>query len=227
MILTKFPLRILIKQVNAAIDENSEFRYFNKWNTSGSTMGNSGTYKIEFKLNFSKERIIFMESELDKKTAEIISKEINSNMSDYEKELHLHDYLVNNAVYDYQNFIKATVPDLSYTAYGVLVGGIGVCEGYAYSMKRLLTAVGIISEVVTGEVGGDFSGAHAWNIVKLGRDYYQLDPTFDDPVVNNGTKNILSHSYFNLTDEEMSKNHSWLRVNYPICNSTTYKYSGK
>lgn len=222
----KITFNAFSNKIDEVINGNPEIRYFNKWNTSASTIGNNGTYKVEFTLNFTKEQILLMEKVLKIKISQIVSKRINSTMSDYEKELKLHDYIVNNTVYDYKNVLNSTIPNISYTAYGVLVNGIGVCEGYSYAIKRLLHAVGITSEVVVGDVYGDSSGPHAWNIVKLGKSYYQLDATFDDPIVNNGTENILSHKYFNITDAEISKNHTWQIGKYPICNNTTYKYKG-
>lgn len=137
----------------------------------------------------------------------------------------MHDYLVNNTKYDYDNFIKNTIPQEDYTAYGVLINGTGVCEGYSYAIKRLLKAVSIDSIIVDGNSTGDTGGPHAWNMVKLGNDYYQLDVTYDDPVVNNGTKDVLSHEYFNITDSQISKDHSWDKSKYPVCNGTAFKFN--
>lgn len=210
--------------VDKVINDNSEYRYFNHWNTASSTIGSNATYKLELSLNFTKDKIQGMENAVDQKVKAIVASVIKSGMNDYEKELKLHDYLVNNAHYDYDNFLKDTIPNGSYTAYGVLVNGVGVCEGYSYAMKRLLDAVGIESHIITGNVSGEFSGPHAWNIVKLGNEYYHLDATFDDPIVNNGSRSILSHEYFNLTDAEIKKNHSWDISKFPKCNGSTYKY---
>jgi hypothetical protein len=221
----KYSFEAFSKVIDKAINENPEIRYFNKWNTSYSSNGYVATYKVEFALNFTKEKILLMENKLKEKIHSIVATEINSNMKDYEKELKLHDYIVNHTIYDYQNLLNNTVPNVAYTAYGVLINGVGVCEGYSYAMKRLLDEVGIESRVITGEVFGASSGPHAWNLVKLSNEYYQLDVTFDDPVVNDGSENVLSHSYFNLTDIEMSKNHTWDITKYPKCNNATFKFN--
>jgi transglutaminase/protease-like cytokinesis protein 3 len=97
---------------------------------------------------------------------------------------------------------------------------MGVCEGYSYAMKLLLNAVNIECKVITGSA----NGPHAWNLVKLGGSYYHVDVTFDDPVVNGGTMNVLRHDYFNLTDDEIKKDHTWDTTKYPVCNSTIYEY---
>lgn len=159
---------------------------------------------------------------LQEKTNQIVSQVIKPNMKDYEKELALHDYLVTHSTYDKRLF-TGNMPDESYTDYGVLIKGTGVCEGYAKAMKRLLDAVGVETIVAIGEAkdGEEWIG-HAWNIVKIGGQYYQLDPTWDDPITSDG-KDVLRHSYFNITDQQISKDHRW-DGNYPTCNSTTYNY---
>lgn len=209
---------------NKVIEENPEFRYFNSWDISYSSIGNDATYKVKFNLNFKKDEIVSMQNSLNKKINMIVNSEIKPNMSDYEKELALHDYLVNNSTYDYKNYLKRNIPAEDYTAYGVLVKGTGVCEGYAYAMKKLLNKVGIKCEVIVGDATGISSGPHAWNIVKLGSKYYHLDATFDDPIFNGGKEQVLRHNYFNLDDKEMLKDHNWKHTKYPECNGTIYKY---
>ncbi|MBE6806597.1 MAG: hypothetical protein E7527_01090 [Ruminococcaceae bacterium] len=120
---------------------------------------------------------------------------------DYEKELYLHDRLIERCVYD-----KAALNDTStesdsvYTAYGALVEGKAVCEGYAKAMQLLLTQVRISATVVTGH-SLDTNEAHMWNLVRInGSDYY-LDPTWND------NENCVQHTYFNLTTEMLLSSH--------------------
>ncbi len=66
-----------------------------------------------------------------------------------------------------------------HTAYGILLEGYGVCEGYAKTMSRLLDAVGIPNLFITGEVRP--GGGHAWNYVQMPNgNWYLLDSTFND-----------------------------------------------
>jgi hypothetical protein len=210
---------ILIEKV---LNENPECRFFNTWKTSYSMYDKKLAYKVEFQLNFTKSEIITMQTAVKNKIKKIIASQITPGMSDYTKELKLHDYLVNNTVYDYKNLLKNTVPPTSYTAYGVLIKGVGVCEGYSEAMKMLLNSVSIECGIISGYA----NGAHAWNLVKLGSDYYHLDVTFDDPVVNNGAINVLRHDYFNITDNEIKKNHNWDYAKYPKCGSHIYRFTG-
>ena len=185
---------------------------------------NPVSFSINFKYNDTRDNLIKKESQVEQKVTEIVNKVVKTDMKDYEKELALHDYLVNNAQYDKRLF-TGNMPDESYTAYGVLINGTGVCEGYAEAMNRLLIAAGIDSKMVIGEANdGNEWIEHAWNIVKIGGQYYQLDSTWDDPVTDDGS-NVLRHSYFNITDNQISKDHKWNKADYPECNSTTYNFN--
>jgi hypothetical protein len=58
------------------------------------------------------------------------------------------------------------------TAFGALVNGNAVGEGFAMAFKALCDELGINNQVVLGELGGMI---HAWNIVNLGGNYYHID----------------------------------------------------
>lgn len=184
--------------------------------------GNGEDRIIESYINYSftKEQMVEMKEAVNKKAEEIISNVITSDMKDYEKELALHDYIVNNAEYNMAYYEENSVPDDEHTAYGVLIKGTGVCSSYAKAMHKLLDMVGIESYFVSGNAGGE---PHAWNIVNIQGRYYHLDLTWNDPVMNDGS-HILSHDYFNLSDDQMSKDHSWNWEEYPKCTSKMYSY---
>ncbi len=103
---------------------------------------------------------------LNEKVAEITKD--TENLSEYEKVQYVHDYLVNNIVYDYEYRGRAS-PYLS------LVKGRAVCEGYARAFKHLMDAMGVVSEY---ESGPSAAGYHAWDIVKIEDGWYYLDPTW-------------------------------------------------
>ncbi len=101
---------------------------------------------------------------------------VDEGMSPLEKAIVLHDYLAVNCAYDKERLANGTIPNTSYNAYGVLVDRTAVCEGYALAYKYLLSRVGIDCYMVTS-----MTMNHAWNLVKLGEAYYQVDITWDDP----------------------------------------------
>lgn len=149
-----------------------------------------------------------------------ISKYITPMMSDYEKSLIIHDYIINSSKYDERLITKGVVPPESYSSYGILSQGIGVCESYAKSMKYLMDGVGMESILVIGESKGE---NHAWNLVNIEDEYYHIDSTWNDPITSDGS-NVLRYNYFNLDDNEMSKTHSWHKEDYPVANGKRYNY---
>lgn len=149
---------------------------------------------------------------------------IRQNMCDYDKELNIHNYIINNTRFDMPNYLAGTLPDESFAAYGCLVSGKAVCEGYSKAFKLMCDLSALDCMVVVGESlsGGSWEG-HAWNIVKIDGKYYHIDTTFDDPVNDKGT-DVLTYYYFNLADNEISKSHRWDTSGYPVCNSAENNY---
>lgn len=119
--------------------------------------------------------------------------EIEEDMSDLEKAITLHDFIVVNCEYDYQNYLNGTLPREVYTAYGTLVNRKAVCQGYALTYKLLLNKAGIECYMVSSDEMN-----HAWNLIKLGGQYYQVDTTWDDPVWDN--YGLAAHRYMFLSD---------------------------
>lgn len=182
--------------------------------------GSKKAYKVTINYAYDKDTMLAMRQEVQKRCKAVIAYFIRPGMSAYQKELTLHDYLVSIARYSGEG---GMLPKEEYTAYGVLMNGRGVCAGYAKAMQKLLRMAGIPCLYVSGTANGV---PHAWNIVKLGDGYYHLDATWDDPVTNTG-QDVLRHTYFNVTDAKMAKDHIWDRRNYPKCRATAYSYRGK
>ena len=113
--------------------------------------------------------------------------------SDYEKSLILHDALIKSITYD------LTAPN-AHNAYGALVDGRAVCEGYAEAYQILLEKVGIMSYVVRGMGNGE---SHAWNLVRLDGKYYYSDLTWDDATIVNLDEAYkpVSYGYFNVPEK--------------------------
>ena len=168
----------------------------------------------------SKEDIKKHQEEIERIGEDFKKENIRPTMSDYEKILKAHDYIIENSRYDERLINERSVPPESNSSYGILGLGIGVCEGYAKSLKFLLDLLEIDSMIV---VGTSRNENHAWNLVNIGGDYYHIDPTWNDPVTNDGSQ-ILRHNYFNLSDEDISKTHFWDREKYPPANSDEYNY---
>ncbi len=103
---------------------------------------------------------------------------VQDGMTDLEIALALHDYLVLNCGYNWQVGNNQGAPsNLVYTAYGALVEGDAVCQGYALAYNALLHRAGIAAKYVSSE---DMN--HGWSLVQLDGEWYHVDPTWDDPM---------------------------------------------
>lgn len=158
--------------------------------------------------------------EIKEEKSKFFKNNISVSMSDYEKILTIHDYIVEKGQYDLRLFSEGEVPPESYATYGILGLGLGVCESYAKSMKYLLDEANINSMIVIGSSRGE---NHAWNLVNIDDEYYHIDATWDDPIIEDGTE-IIRHNFFNLNDEQIGKTHQWIREDYPEANGTKYNY---
>lgn len=183
-------------------------------------------YTITYNYEKNIDEIKSQSKKVDEIAQNIVENITNPSMTDFQKEKVIHDYIVNNTKYDKDNFDKNTTPIESHTAYGVLVNKTAVCEGYAIAMKKMLDIANVESLIVIGKAD---NVDHAWNLVKLDGSWYHVDPTWDDPIysVNGKIIDILSHKYFNLTDDEMKQSHTWDEKNYPKANGKKFSLSEK
>lgn len=158
-------------------------------------------------------------SQVDKAIEDVLSV-VTDEMTDVEKALAVHDYLVYYAEYDYDNLVNGTIPPESYKSAGLLINGTGVCNAYAYAYQYLMTLLGIECYVTNSSAMN-----HAWNIVKIDDSYYHVDCTWDDPVPDQFGK--VSHNHFLADDEKMRnelEHYGWDREDIPCDND---KYNDK
>lgn len=127
-----------------------------------------------------------------------VLKGLKPKMSEFERELYIHDYLVKNCVYTE----KGSDNDNRYTIYGCLVDQSAVCEGYKNAFQQLLAYCGIKSYGVSGSLDNSENVDHVWNAVRIDGDYYYTDVTWDD------AEDIVMYDYFNLTTKELMHSHS-------------------
>ncbi|MCR3760006.1 Ig-like domain-containing protein [Clostridium felsineum] len=162
---------------------------------------------------------------------EVLSKIIKPNMTQLEKELAIHDYIVANTQYDTDIFRTTDVPASDYTSYGVLLNHKAVCAGYAEAFKLMCNLEDIPTRTVI-----DYTINHEWNTVKLNDgNFYQVDVTWDDPLYFNQDVSDISHKYFNISDKQMFADHAidkniWDTYAYPVAsvdNSEFYSITGE
>ena len=140
--------------------------------------------------------------------------------SDYRKIQAIHDYLCDNIEYDTEKS-GDDKGGTEHTAYGALVEGKSVCQGYAISLYRLLLEAGVDCRVIDGqglETGG-LSSAHSWNIVSIGGVYFYVDTTWDD---SSGSKDYFLKNRDDFeTDHVMSEEYDkdFVTEQYPVSQS--------
>ena len=121
-------------------------------------------------------------SPTEAKVRQVIDEEIKDDMNDAEKILAIHNWLCLNCEYDF------SFDNSSFYAYGAILNGKAVCNGYAMAFKLFMDKLGIECKHVSS-VQLD----HAWNQVKIEDEWYWLDCTWDDI----GDKASLSYFLWN------------------------------
>ena len=141
----------------------------------------------------------------------IVSNYITAGMSEEEKALALHNWIIFNARYDMTYSNKSPA--------GVLTRGYGIFQSYAEAYELLLTRAGLANRLLTG-TGHNSNGwiRHAWNLVRIDGQWYHVDPTWDDPLTSTKRDTaddspVVTGSertkYFLLTDSQIATDHQW------------------
>ena len=110
---------------------------------------------------------------------------INNDMTDFEKVMAVHDYMVLH--YDYDH----TLENHSIT---IMITKTGVCESYANAFNHLMSVIGIESVFVASD-----EMVHAWNLVKVDGKWYHVDVTWDDTE----RSDQVGHQFELLSDEKI------------------------
>ncbi|MGF7018186.1 hypothetical protein M2145_001953 [Lachnospiraceae bacterium PF1-21] len=137
--------------------------------------------------------------------------------SEKEKEQAIHDFICQNVRYD-----KLKKP-YSHEIIGPLGHGVSVCEGIAKTVKVLCDAVGLWCIIAISEANPEkgIKYRHAWNIIRIEGKYFHLDATFDNTL---GGGEMVRYDYFNLSDQQVFKDHEPVIYPVPKCESKEHFY---
>lgn len=172
-------------------DINNFVHPFNSFEHIETEYDSIGRVTINITKTYNEAEITTVKAKLDKITSEIF-KESNT----LEKNITLaHDYIINNSMYDTDRSDLDIIKYKSDTAYGPLLEGYGICGGYTDAMELFLEKLGVKSYRVSSE-------AHVWNAVNIGDDWYNLDLTWDDPVIDDGSQ-VLEHNFFLISTKKL------------------------
>ena len=170
------------------------------WDSNGS---NDVIYNVKINYFFEVEELKRIKVETVKLVKDAVEKIGAKGLSDYEIIKAVNEYLCDTVYYP----PNEPYEPITHTAYGALKNGCAVCEGYACAAKLLFSSYGIESDI---EVGVCMNGSgHAWNLVKLNGQWYQLDITWNDQTKSR-------KDYFLVTDDFMKQSRTWDEGEYPV-----------
>ena len=145
-------------------NKNPQFFYLSNGYGYYPGEGSVQSFYLKFNTSYSKSDVTKF-----KAAANAALSGIESGWTDEQKALYLHDWVVTHCKY-------VGTAERRYTAFGVLVDGQAVCQGYALAYDYLLGRAGVGCDVITSD-----GLNHAWNLVTVGGKTYYADCTWDDP----------------------------------------------
>ena len=148
------------------------------------------------------------EAKLTEAVAEAMTTLQLNGLSEAKKITKIHDYICNHVDYAYNS-----TEEQIYTAYGALCTGKAVCQGYAVLFYRLCKEAGLSVRIISGTGNG---GPHAWNIVRIGSKYYNVDCTWDG-------QDTATYNEFLLKSEADFSDHT--RESWPVAGSHCLDYT--
>jgi hypothetical protein len=169
--------------------------------------GYNGFLINDFMLNYSSDgsvdlKIKYFQAPPQTKAVEefavkFVATSIKSTMTDLEKLIVVHDYVINSVKYDYT--FKNRSP------YSAIKEKKSVCSGFALLAGKLLEIAKVKQFYVTGDSSDPTThkmGKHIWNKINLNGLYYNIDFTWDSCC-----KESNPYIYFCVTDSQISSSH--------------------
>lgn len=163
---------------------NNYVHPFNSFENLKILYNDEGKVKLEFKKYYTDEDIEKLVKEVD--TLYLSLYKADDTPTNNIKRIH--NYIINNTKYDSQRAELGVLDYKSNIAYGALIEGYAVCGGYSDAMELFLEKMNIKNFKVA-------STDHVWNALYLDNLWLNLDLTWDDPVVSDGS-DYLDDSYF-------------------------------
>ena len=130
----------------------------------------------------------------------------------------IHDYVASVATYDFgaadaivAGQTNSARVDQSQEAYGILVEGTAVCNGYAEAFQAMAVEAGLPSVIVTGQAfSGVTTGPHAWNRVLNAGEWQVVDVTWDDVDAAHARHDYLLVAADDSKLETRDADHEWI-----------------
>lgn len=157
----------------------------------------------------------------------VLDQTVTGEMNDYEKELAIHDWMLDWGRYDHETLSRLPGQEAgadSGNPYGFLVGKAGICTGYAATFQLFMELLGVECVLVEGTAHAG-TADHAWNLVRLDGEWYGVDVTWDDPSTKIPVSEETAHRYFNVTSAFLRGNdHQWTEEGVPEAEGTAWAW---
>ncbi len=157
------------------------------------------------------------EAELASRIAELAQTLGLDAMEPYERYTAIYDYITGNVTYDYaglgtlEDSISGNEDYYIVTAYGALMEGKAICQGYASLFYAMCWYADLPVRTLT-------SSSHAWNMAYLKNIWYQVDATWDSETVSGWNWYLLGTENFDggLHDREEEFRTQAFLTAYPL-----------
>lgn len=221
------------KAVARIHNDYPEIFWINGYVTATAESGSKidSTVTIDVLNDYTPNKLEAMSEELEAAAKKLVNK-IPAGLNDFEKIVFVHDNIILNTVYD-KDGADAKSNGIWGTAYGCLVNGKAVCQGYSegfeYIMKLLDIPCGTIKGLAWNNGLNQGNGepqSHAWNYVTINGKNYWIDLTWDDPDDDEVAGSPLLHTYCLIDDERLKRTRSIDagQENVPTCYSMDDNY---
>lgn len=198
----KVSINDISKVYRDVVNDNPELFYVSGGYSYYYTTDGYVTSIIPAYISDSKDDILEMKDKFNA-AVDRLKREINSDLSDIDTALEVHNYIASHAEYNTTGYNTGTLSNIDHSAYGVLVEHTGVCDSYSLAYQYIMKCIYNIDTVVVTSQPMN----HAWNLIKINGNYYHVDLTWDDGTFTMNGKVIdynVRYLYFLLSDDAIS-----------------------
>lgn len=185
---------------------NNYVHPYNSYKSIHMAYNSYGRIVLSVEKLYTEEDINYINEEVEK----IYEQLITNTMSEKERIKAIHDYIIDNTIYDKKgaDSLKKNDPNPyeSNKATGVLKYHLGLCSGYTDLMAIFLNKMNIPNYRIS-------SDSHIWNFVYVDNKWYHLDATWDDPFVEG--KNLRLEDFFLITSDQLEEKDQENQHSYP------------
>lgn len=156
----------------------------------------------------------------------MLDEKVASAQTDFDKIVAVYHYITDNTIYVEEKDDQSLIT--------LMTEGKAVCAGYSDSFQLLMHHMGLPCYSVSGhgflEDGTVPELGHSWNTVQCDGVWYNVDATWDDPVVGDGNGGTMelegpNHRYLLVNDELFYRDHlDTTFLGAPNCDSMEQNY---